>query len=242
VDRDFLDFMAEVDQKRDEIYCSRSGAFYRGHSKGHYRLVPSLLRNAIHPNTEHNLFHECFARANNLVARDSSSWERLAFFQHYGIPTRLLDWTESLAVAIFFAVRDAPESPNIWIVNAFRLNKSNQASAQPRILMAGLDHLPDYHDCFVRIDDRQKWPHSRAIFLQIPWTTERVRAQSGFFTFHPTDRSIEEDNPKYFRRVDIPASAMEGVQKFLGNAGINEYTVFPDFVGLAGFLRTRYRL
>jgi hypothetical protein len=242
LDANFLAFMAEVDQKREEIKCSRSGAFFRGHSNGQFRLVPSLLRNTLHPDTEHNLFHECFARANNLIARDSTSWERLAFFQHYGIPTRLLDWTESFGVALFFAIRDNPDCPHIWIVNAFRLNKSNDASEQPRILMAGLDNLPDYHDCFVRIDNRIVWPYSKPIFLQIPWTTERVRAQSGFFTFHATNESIEETNPKYFRKVDIPAEAIAGALKFLNNAGINEYTVFPDFVGLAGFLRSRYRL
>jgi len=242
VNTDFLAFMAEVDRKREEIKCSRSGAFFRGHSNGKYRLVPSLLRNTPHPDAEHNLFHECFARANNLIPRDATSWERLAFFQHYGIPTRLLDWTESLGVALFFAVRDQPRSPSLWIVNAFRLNKSNGASTQPRIIMPGLDQLPDYHDCFVRVDDRATWPYSKPIFIQIPWTSERVRAQSGFFTFHGTNDSIEELCPKYFRRVDVPDAAIPGALKFLENAGITEYTVFPDFVGLAGFLRNRYRV
>jgi hypothetical protein len=234
--------MAEVDRKREEIKCSRSGAFFRGHSKSHYRLIPSLLRIPTHPETEHNLFHECFARANNLVPRDSTSWERLAFFQHHGIPTRLLDWTESFGVALFFAIHDEPDHPHIWMVNAFRLNKSNGASKQPRILMAGLDDLPDYHACFVRVDGRTEWPYPRPVFMQIPWTTERVRAQSGFFTFHASRESAEEPNPKYFRKVAIPDSAVPGAKKFLSNAGINEYTVFPDFVGLAGFLRSRYRL
>lgn len=242
VDAEFLAFMAEVDRKREEIKCSRSVAFFRGHCSGSYRLVPSLVRETPHPHAEHNLFHECFARANNLLPRDATSWERLAFFQHYGIPTRLLDWTESLAVALFFAVHDNPRSPCLWIVNAFRLNKSNGASKQPRIMMPGLDHVPDYHDCFVRVDDRLDWPYAKPIFIQIPWTSERVRAQSGFFTFHANDVSIEELCPKHFRRVNIPDAAIPGALKFLDNAGINQYTVFPDFVGLAGFLRNRYRV
>jgi len=92
------------------------------------------------------------------------------------------------------------------------------------------------------VENRVPWPFARSIFLQIPWTTERVRAQSGFFTFHATATSIEEENPKYFRKIDIPVDSIEGALKFLSSAGLNEYTVFPDFVGLAGFLRTRYRL
>jgi hypothetical protein len=88
VDGAFLDLMAEIERKREELSCSRSGAFCRGHSRGCHRLVPSLLRNELPPDTEHNLYQECFARANHLMARDATSWERLAFFQHYGIPTR----------------------------------------------------------------------------------------------------------------------------------------------------------
>lgn len=242
MDADFLEFIEEVDRKRDEIKCSRSGAFFRGHAKHSYDLVPSFLRRDVHPDTEHNLFHECFARASNLIPSESTSWERLAFFQHYGIPTRLLDWTESLGMAMFFALRNSPDRAHIWIVNAFRLNKSNGATKQPRIIMAGLDNLPDYHDCFVRVDDTDKWPHKKPIFLQIPWTTERVRAQSGFFSFHPNGEKMEDVCPKYLRRVEIPDSAHAGAERFLSNAGINEYTVFPDFVGLAGFLHSRYRL
>ena len=242
MDEAFRKLTTEIERKREEIRCSRSGAFFRGHSKGTYELVPSLLRNQLPSDTEHNLYHECFARANYLFARDSTSWEHLAFFQHYGIPTRLLDWTESLAVAMFFAVRNKPENPHIWIVNAFLLNRGNGVSNQPRILMAGLDSMPDYHDCFVRVDNRQQWPHKKPMFLQIPWTTERLRAQSGFFTFHPSADNLDVICSKYTRRVDIAPEAIPETLRFLEMAGITEHTVFPDFVGLAGFLRNRYGL
>lgn len=242
MDSAFLLLMAEVEKKRAELSCNRSGAFFRGHSSDAYRLVPSFLRTKTHQDTEHNLYHECFARANHLISRDSTSWERLAFFQHYGIPTRLLDWTESLGVALYFAVRHKPQRPHLWIMNACRLNKSNGAAEQPRILLAGLDPIPDYHNCFIRVEGRQQWPYELPTFFQIPWTTERLRAQSGFFTFHPAPERMDEVCPKYLRRVDIPEEAIPGALRFLDLAGINEHTVFPDFVGLAGFMRSRYRL
>jgi hypothetical protein len=242
MDSAFLSLMAEVESKRMELSCTRSGAFFRGHSNGGYQLIPSLPRTQTHQDTEHNLYHECFARANHLISRDATSWERLAFFQHYGIPTRLLDWTESLGVALFFAVKVKPERPHLWIMNAFRLNKSNGAAKRPRILLAGLDPIPDYHDCFIRVEGREEWPHKLPIFLQIPWTTERLRAQGGFFTFHPSPERMDEICRKYLRRVDIPDEAIPGAQRFLDLAGITEHTVFPDVVGLAGFMRNRYEL
>lgn len=242
MDSAFLSLMAEVEKKRAELSCTRSGAFFRGHSSGNFQLVPSFLRAETHQDTEHNLYHECFARANHEISRDGTSWERLAFFQHYGIPTRLLDWTESLGVAMFFAVKVKPEHPHLWIMNAFRLNKSNGATERPRILLAGLDPIPDYYDCFIRVEGREPWPRKLPIFLQIPWTTERLRAQGGFFTFHPSPERMDEVCPKYLRRVDIPDEAIPGALRFLDLAGITEHTVFPDFVGLAGFMRNRYRL
>lgn len=238
----FQNLIDEIDRKREELRCSRSGAFFRGHSRDSFQLVPSLLRTPVAEETEHNLYHEFYARAHDLVPRTATSWERLAFFQHHGIPTRLLDWTESLGVAFFFALQPPLDHPHIWIVNAFRLNRDNGITTEPRIMMAGLDTIDDYHDCFIKADNPRPWPHRKPMFLQIPWTTDRLRSQSGFFTFHPNAEQLDRVCPKYLRKIEISDDAIGGIRKFLAAAGITEHTVFPDFVGLAGFLRSRYQL
>jgi hypothetical protein len=205
-------------------------------------LVPSLLRHKLTFEVEHNLYHEFFARAGAMVRRDATSRERLAFLQHHGIPTRLLDWTESIAVALFFALNGAPADPELWIVNAFHVNRGLNDERRSRIMLAGLDTIPDYHDCFVRVEGHQEWPFCKPMFLQIPWSSERLRAQSGFFTFHHDSTPLEKSHTKYVRRVAIPEDAIPGVRSFLRHAGVSEYTVFPDFVGLAAFMRQRYRI
>jgi hypothetical protein len=43
-----------------------------------------------------------------LHSRDlSDEWDALFFMQHYGVPTRLLDWTENPFIAFYFAVMSA---------------------------------------------------------------------------------------------------------------------------------------
>lgn len=242
MDNAFLAFVQAVEEQRRELRCSNSGAFFRGHSRSSYRLVPSLLRADLPYEVEHNLYHECFARAGALVSRDATSWERLAFLQHYGIPTRLLDWTESFGIALFFAVHGDVHEPQLWIANAFNMNRSIEQVRRSRIMLAGLDAIPDYHETFIRVEDRKPWPFEKPLFLSIPWGTDRLRAQGGFFTFHPDATPLDVAHEKYVRAVTIPPDALNGARQFLAHAGITEYTVFPDFVGFAAFIRKRYGL
>ena len=150
MDKAFQDVLRELEEKRREIRCSNTGARFRGHSVPRYALVPSLLRKMHSFDTEHTLYHECYARAQRLLPTSTNSWEVLSVLQHHGVPTRLLDWSESFSVALFFALVDEPRDPHVWVVNPFLLNKAARFSKQKRIPQVGLDHLPDYYDSFAR--------------------------------------------------------------------------------------------
>jgi hypothetical protein len=56
------------------------------------------------------------------AANEHFSWLFLA--QHYGLPIRLLDWSESAMVAAYFAVTDLPDRDGcIWALSPGHLNK-----------------------------------------------------------------------------------------------------------------------
>jgi hypothetical protein len=202
-----------------------------------------LLRRDSSFEIEHNLFHDCYARSPDLLRAGRSSWEALSILQHHGIPTRLLDWTESFAASLFFALAGAHQcEPHVWIVNGFRLNQAAGVARQGRIPLAGVDLLPDYEATFVRIDDPEDWPYRKPVFVQIPWSNERVTAQQGFFTVHPDSTPLDEACPRWVRKIEIPSDAIPGARRFLEITGLNEYVLFPDLQGLGNFLRERYRL
>src|ERR1035438_3633471 len=82
---------------------------FRGHSNAKYCLSPSLERfaNEIRkpggpPFAEAYVEREFKRRAHQYIQnppRDKENLEWLALMQHYGAPTRLLDWTRSAYVA-----------------------------------------------------------------------------------------------------------------------------------------------
>jgi hypothetical protein len=98
---------------------------FRGHEQASWSLAPTLERfcsAAIRYRTERQLYDDFKSKAHlytsHLPSReDVLSW--MAAMQHHGIPTRLLDWTYSPYVALFFAAakRGEGDEAAIWAIH-----------------------------------------------------------------------------------------------------------------------------
>src|ERR1044071_6593927 len=55
---------------------------------------------------ETNLYVHTKLRSANYQQTYRSAFDWLCLMQHYSVPTRLLDWSESILIALYFAVRD----------------------------------------------------------------------------------------------------------------------------------------
>lgn len=113
----WADFLRTVDSKRDALgFKEGEECFFRGHQELTWDLAPTLLRHCKEKRMkrasdirelEASLFFEFRARARELHDDAPTEWDILFSMRHHGVATRLIDWTETLGVAVFFALRHA---------------------------------------------------------------------------------------------------------------------------------------
>jgi hypothetical protein len=139
--------------------------------------------------------------------------EWLAVAQHHGLPTRLLDWSESFLAAVFFAVERAGVGGPATIY-AMR----SPPAAAP---------------------DRDPFSLKSVMLYRPPHIAPRIPAQQGVFTVHP--RPALEFQPRNLEQWVIEESVSWNIKKQLHACGINESVLFPDIDGLARYLKWRYK-
>lgn len=117
------------------VYKFPFGIWFRGQNTDSWKLEPHALRiekmvpgatGVGAPYNESNLFYHFQLRVPEHRSTHSSTFDWLCLMQHYGVPTRLLDWSESVLTALFFAVDD-PDFDNkqnsaLFCLNARKLN------------------------------------------------------------------------------------------------------------------------
>jgi hypothetical protein len=105
--------------------------------------------------------------------------------QHYGVPTKLMDWTTNVTAAIYFALAfrvesaDELDNPMVWLLNPFRLNDLSPDVG--RKIFDNMDDPPEFKP------ERMKenpWPYDLPIAIAVDWHDDRIEHQQGVFTYH----------------------------------------------------------
>jgi hypothetical protein len=202
--------------------------YFRGHASEEWLLLPSLARELnnprFNPNKERRLFWEFRMRGAHLLPPGISEWTTLYYMQHYGLPTRLLDWTNCLATAVYFAVSHKPISPCVWILDPYALNS---LTIGREISNLNTSFKLDYLDFLNQKLDG-------AIAADGDSSVHRIHSQRGSFTVH-ADLTLPLDKfaPAALKCFKIPADAIDDAHLFLELAGTNHFSIFPDLAGLA---------
>lgn len=232
-------FLSDVKDARAQL-GNPDVVWYRGHADGAWTLVPTLFRvltSVDGVEVERRVFLEFKRIASRLFDKRSNDWEVLFDMQHYWIPTRLLDWSEVLGIAVAFILHSTygrAGDSSVYILNPVALNR---LSGIPEIKNLPDDATFSYRSVYW---DKKPFAAQHPIAVIPPLQTERVFAQRGAFTVHGEDaRPLEDQCPMVVKKVILKEEAKEAAREFIEHANLDEYSIYPDIVGMSRHLRKK---
>ena len=229
----------------------RSRYAFRGLSDSAYRLETTLMRlGGPYQSLERHLLRNFKKYARSNVVEQDSVWHWLAVAQHYGLPTRLLDWTYSPYVALHFATANIERFATdgvIWAVNYLQTHQ-----LLPRHLMEKLEEEGANVFTVGMLSTTQASlqefsapaQQNFALFFEPPSIDDRITNQYALFSVMP-DPGQALDNwlaghPGLWRRIVIPAPLKWEIRDKLDQANISERVLFPGLDGLSSWLKRQY--
>jgi hypothetical protein len=229
-------------------------AMWRGHANIEWSLRPEVFRTSPRGTAfpEISLIRTFMGQAESRYQRcppsnDLLGWLILA--RHYGLPTRILDWSMSPLVALFFAVETEPEADAVlWALNPGFLNWQMVGQSRwmlpddpwvQEIVAQAYEPQPD------RAEKALEKLAGRAVAVGTREIDPRVMVQQGAFTIHADGRDLadlkrpaEGDltglEPRHFLfGIRIDGKAKPLLLGELDSLGIVRSNLFPDLAALA---------
>jgi hypothetical protein len=245
-----------IELVQDGITTAGRALWYRGCCNYVHGLVPSLYR---HPTTreasklielESKILSRFKQRSVPYQSRPlNGNWEHLFFMQHFGIPTRLLDWTENPYVGLYFALSGKPDrytagfpvydsDAAMWILDPVAWNRKalEDITWSGEVLTPGDDAPLSGYEPFQLPTMIKNHP----VAIYGTHNSYRIVAQRGVFViFGKSLLSMEEtyQNLRFPKdtllKISIPRGRIGSLMKALSDIGITDSVVFPDLDGLA---------
>jgi hypothetical protein len=235
---------------------ARRRLWFRGVNNVDFPLIPRLYRSdsevADLLALEQEMLAEFRSRSRPLLTSEiASDWEHLFVMQHYGVPTRLLDWSENALFALYFALSAAeqkgyPTDAAVWTLDPAVWNSEVvPGMGSPGNPVCVGDAVLDDYEPGRELDGMAE----RAAAMWGLYNNPRIAAQRGVFTVLGRDkRSLQEvfeegDFPDTtLCRLRLPRAALGEMNEQLRLLGFRESMIYPDLGGLATEIRVEQGL
>jgi len=225
--------------------------WFRGNANIEYDLRPSALRYMTPSKRDRalNLLDD-FKRFGELKLpkppNDDEKFKWVQLARHYGLPTRLLDWTRNASIALYFACeKDEDKDGAIFIINPIDLNRK-AFPRDARIFDPNRDAalIQDYLDLGGK---RTETNRLKTIAINPTWNSERIMLQQGVFTLHGSKyftltNTLENKQASSLVHYKVENENKENLLEELERVGINEMSIFPELEHMCHYLKWRENL
>lgn len=217
--------------------------WFRGQGEFDWPLTPGYYR-LTSPPPETTLLKRFKQSAAMLLQKDpAASFDWLFLMQHYGIPTRLLDWTESPLIALYFVISTMHEDRDgaLWLLKPSDLNKVAKINDQNEEFF-----IPSFEDDELQtytIESLSTGPRRTRLTPLATIATRnnaRIQAQLGVFTIHHLDETPIENigDGSHVIKYRIPHVARDSLKRELALLGYNKFSVFPELASIGDNIRS----
>lgn len=252
----YLDSLKQLQDRMSKLFANSLHFYYRGMANATWHLLPTLLRSRDGDAENTDIKNTYFPYEAKILEQVETEYpaemsslktypEKLAWMQHYGFPTRLLDVTSNPLVALFFAVSDRTQLKENGRVCLFGVEqgeyrvsmiKGNKRFAQ---ISPGRYAMKD--KCLKEggIKNNRKG-YLGPCLIRVPAVCERQRRQAGEFflmnncmydedLYLPSRSPMCVDDGELFGSVEIAQDAKSRIRLDLANRfGISRHNLFPE--------------
>lgn len=286
---EFLNLLNDYKAQFSKTY--RTGGFmFRGMSDISWSLLPGIFRkypekqnskkitsasysgNIFSINEYEILSHfrkEASGLLTHISPKDDFTW--LQYAQHYGVPTRLLDFTANPLVAMYFCCQSESETDGVvWIINTVIFERWTTSE-----LPCNDRHIAYTREAVINSIMREmrgeldrgevnSEPHEKKnlpIMFIPPYIDQRMSAQSSRFLLWGNNQSalenmIKADNEmqlcpgvrfdvqgdqRFWAKTIIPAGCKHSIMRELDLLNINEKSIFPGLDGIGKYINKYYQ-
>jgi hypothetical protein len=212
--------------------------WFRGHEDVRWELTPTALRYKREDDRARALaLVSEFKRIAEIklprppLPSEELKWVQLA--RHYGLPTRLLDWTESATIALYFASLNSSVDGMVFILNPVDLNRMSYPK-NPQIFNA--QSHGKIISSYLELGARESARGPGTIAINPVWNSERLILQKGVFTLHGPRFQLDGRQAPSLVGLPILKECKVRMLLELGRVGVDEMSIFPELEHSCNFL------